>query len=172
MPVGDAAVADVSGGNLAAEDAEVINAFRSMVFYHGTKFAASIRENGLDPARGGSEEGASATRSINSTAKEKNIAGAKGFVFVTRAYDEAKQYADGSSGVVYLIVPPDLKNNLVLDVDSQLGMKGRDHLKGAVNGDKTLNWWGMQYLVTCLANKYTKDDLTVIWARVKDECVK
>jgi hypothetical protein len=125
----------------------VYRAYQDLVCYHYSTAAASIRTGGLDPNYGGTAEGLSATRSLEGK-KQENINAAKKKVFVSRSYTEAKQYVgDGKeSDIVRLLVPVEEQQKFEVDPDSQRGLMGVEHLKGALQADGTLNWWGELYL--------------------------
>ncbi|MBW4439547.1 MAG: hypothetical protein KME04_20585 [Pleurocapsa minor GSE-CHR-MK-17-07R] len=125
----------------------VYRAYQELVCYHYSLAADKIRESGLDPNYGGTEDGLSATRSLPGK-KAENVNAAKKKVFISRSYTEAKQYAKGGkeSDIVRLLVPVDEQAKFEVDPDSQRGMTGVEHLKGAVKADGSLNWWGELFL--------------------------
>ena len=118
-----------AGFNTAPADQsqELWDATKASIFMQATNAdnVASIKENGLDPRRGGQANGAAQTQSVTAV-QAQNVAEARGKAYVTKMPAEAKGYynKDGSSRMILLYICDECGDTatLKLDPDSQTGL--------------------------------------------------
>lgn len=122
-----------------------------------------MKAQGLDPSHGGREGGLSDEKSLVGR-REQNLVAARGKVFISRKFSEAKQYADGDEGrIVMLIVPSEFLGDLQVDPDSMTGLVGTDYLKGTILDSGYPNWWGSTYLMKEINDKDAKTNFFTLW---------
>lgn len=119
----------------------------------GSSSAEDVRATGLNPAHGGGTDGLSDVRSIASQ-REKNIAGSRGKVFVTRKWSEAKQYAESHEGrVIRVIVPLEDQTGFEVDPDSAFGLSHNIKLRAMDVHSRQLDWWAFLYVAKLLNDR-------------------
>lgn len=143
---------------------DVYDAYLRLLFYHATKAGPDVRAEGLNPARGG-KGGYAEGRSLASKRAE-NVAAAKGKIYVTRKYSEAKQYQKGEGEILRVLIPVAQQGSLKVDPDSQFGLYTDELLKSIDRPNRQLDWWGYSYLMQEVKTEEARNALPSLYAEL------